>query len=70
MASMISVVINGERREIPEGLTVVQLIEHLAMPADRVAMERNFDVLPRAQWAVTKVEPNDTFEIVHLVGGG
>lgn len=67
---MISVVINGERREIPEGLTVVQLIEHLSMPADRVAMERNFDVLPRAQWAATKVEPNDTFEIVHLVGGG
>lgn len=67
---MISVTINGERREVPEGLTVTQLIERLGMPADRLAMERNLAVLPRAHWPATKVEPGDHFEIVHLVGGG
>jgi len=65
-----NVTINGEQREVPEGLTVTALVEHLGLAADRVAIERNLDVLPRAQWSATPVGPNDRFEIVHLVGGG
>lgn len=65
-----TVVINGERRDIPEGLTVDALIERLAMPLDRVALERNREILPRAQWKTTQVQSNDSFEIVHFVGGG
>jgi len=65
-----TVTINGERREIPDGLHLVALLEHLGMRAERVAIERNFSILPRAQWRETRIEPNDTFEIVHLVGGG
>jgi thiamine biosynthesis protein ThiS len=65
-----TVVINGEIREIPDGLTVAGMIEHLGMPLDRVALERNRDILPRARWKETLVQPDDSFEIVHLVGGG
>lgn len=65
-----TVTVNGERREIPDGLTVSALLEHLGMRGDRVAIERNLDILPRARWAETQVQPNDSFEIVHLVGGG
>jgi thiamine biosynthesis protein ThiS len=64
------ITINGEFREIPDGLTVVALLEHLEMTADRVAIERNLDILPRAKWQETKVQPDDRYEIVHLVGGG
>jgi sulfur carrier protein len=64
------VTINGERREIPDGLNVVALLEHLGMRRERVAVERNLDILPRTQWQETRVEPNDNFEIVHFVGGG
>ena len=64
------VTINGEHREIPEDLTVTALIEHLGMRQNRVAVERNLDILPRAKWPETRVEPNDRFEIVQLVGGG
>ena len=64
------IVVNGERREIPEGLSVAALIEHLDMPLDRVALERNREILPRPQWKSTSVQPNDAFEIVHFVGGG
>jgi len=64
------VVINGENREIPENLTVAAMIEHLGMPLDRVALELNRDILPRARWKQTQVHPDDSFEIVHLVGGG
>jgi sulfur carrier protein len=65
-----TVAINGERREIPDGLTVAAMIEHLGMPLDRVALERNRDILPRTQWKSTQVQLNDSFEIVHFVGGG
>jgi sulfur carrier protein len=65
-----TVVINGERREIPDGLNVTAMIEHLGMPLDRVALERNLDILPRTRWKETQVQSNDTFEIVHFVGGG
>jgi len=64
------VTINGERREIPDGLNVVALLEHLGMRRERVAVERNLDILPRSEWQKIRVEPNDSFEIVHLVGGG
>ena len=64
------ITVNGEKREIPEGLTVAALIEHLGMPLDRVALERNRDILPRPQWKSTSVQSNDVFEIVHFVGGG
>jgi len=64
------VVVNGEPKEIPEGLSVAQMIEHLGMPLDRVALERNLDILPRQRWKETTVQPNDSFEIVHFVGGG
>jgi thiamine biosynthesis protein ThiS len=62
--------VNGEPREIPEGLTVAALLEHLGMVDGRVAIERNLDILPRGLWSQTRVQPNDSFEIVHFVGGG
>lgn len=65
-----TVTINGERRDIPDGLTVVALLDHLGMRSDRVAIECNRDILPRAQWKETLVRPNDSFEIVQFVGGG
>jgi len=62
--------INGDQREIPNGLTVTAMLDHLGMARDRVAIERNFDILPRTNWQTTAVQPNDSFEIVHFVGGG
>ena len=65
-----TIIINGERREIPDGLNVTALLEHLGMAENRVAIERNRDILPRALWQETQVSANDTFEIVQFVGGG
>jgi len=65
-----TVIINGDRREIPDGLTVGALLDHLGITVGRVAIERNLDILPRAQWTETLVQPDDSFEIVHFVGGG
>lgn len=70
MSAGIKIVVNGEAREVPEGLGVTALIAHLGLPADRVAIERNLEILPRSQWIKTSVQSGDRYEIVHLVGGG
>lgn len=62
--------VNGEVREIPDGLTVEALLEHLGLAFARVAIERNLDILPRPRWRDMHVQPNDSYEIVHFVGGG
>jgi sulfur carrier protein len=70
MPTAIQIVVNGEPREVPDGIGVSELLLHLGLPAGRVAIERNLEILPRAQWVVTAVKPGDRYEIVHLVGGG
>jgi len=64
------VTINGEAREVAAGLTVASLLGCLGLGAGRVAIERNLEILPRARWDDTAVQPGDTYEIVHFVGGG
>jgi thiamine biosynthesis protein ThiS len=65
-----TVTINGEHRDVPEGLTVAALLNHLGLLGNRVAIERNLEILPRSLWLDTLIQPNDSFEIVQLVGGG
>lgn len=70
MSSSVSIIVNGEGREVPAGLSVAALLTHLSLPADRVAIERNLEILPRGKWGNTSVEVGDKYEIVHFVGGG
>jgi sulfur carrier protein len=62
--------INGDIQSVPEGLTVRGLLEHLGMTEGPVAVERNRDVVPRAQHASVALSDGDQLEIVHFVGGG
>lgn len=62
--------INGEARQIPEGLTVTTLVAHLGMKTDRVAVELNEQIVPRNNWDSTALKTGDKLEIVHFVGGG
>ena len=62
--------INGEQRELSDGLTLAALIEHLGMKADRVAVELNLEIAPRTNWQSVQLKNGDKLEIVHFVGGG
>jgi sulfur carrier protein len=64
------VTVNGARREVPEGLTVRALVEHLGLTEGPVAVEINRTVVPRAHHALHPITPGDVIEIVHFVGGG
>lgn len=62
--------LNGEQREVPESLTLAGLVEWLELPADRIAIERNLEVVKRANWSETQLENGDRLEVVRMVGGG
>jgi thiamine biosynthesis protein ThiS len=62
--------INGEERELAEGLTLAALVEQLGMKADRVAVELNRQIVNRELWPQTRLNSGDQLEIVHFVGGG
>ncbi|HKT51280.1 MAG TPA: sulfur carrier protein ThiS [Candidatus Angelobacter sp.] len=62
--------INGESRDFPDGLTLAALVVQLGMKADRVAVELNLEIVPRGNWESTELKNEDKLEIVHFVGGG
>src|SRR5262249_49893397 len=62
--------LNGEQREFPDGLTVAALVAQLGMKPDRVAVELNLEIVPRARWEATTLKEGDRLEVVHFVGGG
>lgn len=62
--------VNGEVREVPEGVSLSGLVEHLKLAPERLAVELNREVVRRAEWERTKLSDGDRVEIVHFVGGG
>jgi thiamine biosynthesis protein ThiS len=70
METSLAIIVNGERRTAQNGATVADLLQELNLPAGRVAIERNLELLPRPQWTSTAIQPGDRYEIVHFVGGG
>ena len=63
-------VMNGERRTVPDGLTALQLLHHLTVQPERVVVELNLTILKRAQLPTTQLQEGDRVEIVRFVGGG
>lgn len=61
--------VNGTERDAG-GLTVAALLEQEGFARDRVAVERNGDIVPRARYADTVLQDGDRVEIVRFVGGG
>lgn len=62
--------INGEAKEVTDGVSVTQLLEELQIRPGRVVIELNRDIVPRDNFGATILKAGDTLEIVHFVGGG
>ncbi|MBA3240382.1 MAG: sulfur carrier protein ThiS [Acidobacteria bacterium] len=62
--------VNGEAKDVPAGTTLEGLIRQLALAPERLAVEFNYEVLRRTEWAATTLSEGDRVEIVHFVGGG
>lgn len=66
----IDVEVNGALRRIAAGTTVATLLAELGLADRRVAVERNREVVPRAEHARTVLAAGDRLEVVTFVGGG
>ena len=64
------VYLNGESREVQGNPSLADLITHLDLPAARIAVELNREVVRRSAWGETTLHDEDRIEIVHFVGGG
>lgn len=69
-STTIEIAVNGAPYQISAAATVTELVQQLAFAPERLAIEFNLNILPRAQWAETKLQAGDKLEIVHFVGGG
>jgi len=64
------IVVNGQSREVDDGITIAELIRRLSLQPLRVAVERDKQLVPRSMHDRTKLSESDELEIVTLVGGG
>jgi thiamine biosynthesis protein ThiS len=64
------VFVNGESRELSGTPSLADLITQLELPATRIAVELNREVVRRSDWSGTILHEDDRVEIVHFVGGG
>lgn len=64
------VYINGEGKEVSGTPSLAELIDQLDLPAARIAVELNREVVRRSEWESTVLHDDDRLEIVHFVGGG
>jgi sulfur carrier protein len=64
------ITVNGELKQVDEGATVAALLQSLGLDARHLAVERNLELVPRAEHARTALAPGDRLEVVTLVGGG
>ncbi|NLJ11619.1 sulfur carrier protein ThiS [Denitrificimonas caeni] len=62
--------LNGELYTLENVQSVAGLLEHLQLAGRRVAVELNFEIVPRSQYESTLLKENDSIEIVHAIGGG
>ncbi len=66
---MPAIVVNGKPVEVAAA-TLEELLPELGIRGERVALERNLALVPRRLWALTRLQPGDRIEVVHMVGGG
>lgn len=65
-----TITLNGERRDVPDGLTVAALLQYLELRPEHVAVEVNRDLVTRTRHDQTALADGDVLEVVTLVGGG
>jgi len=66
----ITVIVNGQPREVPEGSTAGDLVAALGFSGRPLAVEVNEQVVPRTRLADCRLASGDRLELVTLVGGG
>jgi thiamine biosynthesis protein ThiS len=64
------IMLNGERREVPEGCSLATLLDELKIHPERVAVEVNLNIVDRSAFGRTTLCDGDRVEVIGFIGGG
>ena len=67
---MLKLIVNGEERDVPAGLTARELVESFGLKPEVVVVERNEEVVKRDRLAQVVLAPGDRIEIIQMIAGG
>ena len=70
MNDTIDITLNGERRAVARGATLLVLLAALDLDPRAVVVEHNRAIVRRLALGDVRVAPGDAVELVHFVGGG
>jgi thiazole synthase len=68
--SQVTVTLNGKPRNVPDGVSLLDLLKQLDVPPSRVVVEHNREIRRRDDFEKTRVHAGDELELVYFVGGG
>ena len=66
----IKIKINGKNKMIDYRSNLYELIINLKIPAKKIAIELNKQIIDKKKIKKIKLKNNDVIEIVHFIGGG
>jgi len=64
------ITLNGEKKTVPDGITVVGLLEFLKVQQERVAVELNLEIVKKDKFGTTAIKEDDNLEVVSFMQGG
>jgi thiamine biosynthesis protein ThiS len=64
------VTVNGEERQFETAMSIDKLLDELGLEPQKIAVERNLEIVPRSQYQDITVADGDRLEIVQFIGGG
>lgn len=63
--------INGDCYDnLPDGMSLSALLLHLQLPREKIAIERNLEIVPKSSYDQQVLADGDKLEIIHFIGGG
>ena len=67
---MMTIVLNGEDKQIDSQSNIEQLLKSLNLDDKRLAVEINQEIIPRSDFSSRILNESDRVEIVQAIGGG
>ena len=67
---MITIVLNGNDRQLDDNSNITQLLDKLDLGEKRLAVEVNMQIIPRSDFSSFTLNEQDNVEIVQAIGGG